>query len=300
MMRCKMKKNNYFMKGASAINEKEKIALYCSDRDTDVHMHNFIEIVYFKSGVGTHTINGKNYPISNGNLCIINTNTEHYYNVNPNLENKEIQVINIIFYADFLDKKYKATNFINEIYADLMPNSTIERCTYLHVGRDCNKDFASLFAVIEHELLLKEEGHLQVIKHCLLSILIKIFREKSTQDKKKRILLKNIQIIESALALLDKDYNKNLTLQDFAAHFHFSTVYFNNIFKNYTGLTFRKYQQKLRCEKAKLLLETTDKVITDICLEVGYQDPKQFFVVFKRIVGITPSEYRKKYRKNNR
>lgn len=292
-----MRKNNYFMHGTAAINEKEKIGIYNSNNDTDVHMHDFVEIVYFKSGIGSHTINGKEYSISNGNLCIINTQTEHHYHIKPNSDNKEIQVKNIIFYPQFLDEKYNANNFINEICLDLFPTIQLEPCKYIHISRDCNKDFAALFNVTEHELSLKEEGYLDVVKNCLWSILIKIFREKSVQEKKSSILLKNIEIVEKAIDLLDRHYNENLTLQDFAERFHFSTVYFNSIFKNYTGLTFRKYQQKLRCEKAKKLLETTDKTVADICLAVGYQDPKQFFVLFKRIIGVTPSEYRKKYRK---
>ncbi|MBQ8658978.1 MAG: helix-turn-helix domain-containing protein [Clostridia bacterium] len=286
------------MRGTAAINKKEKIGLFNSDNDTNVHMHDFVEIVYFKSGIGTHTIDGKEYKISNGNLCIINTNTEHHYHIKPNAENKEIQVKNIIFYPQFLDGKYHSDNFINEICLDILPSVQIEPCKFIHIARDTNKDFASLFSIVEHEMSLKEEGYLDIVKNCLLSILIKIFRENSAQERKSPILLKHIEIVENAINFLDEHYNENLTLKDFADRFNFSTVYFNTIFKNYTGLTFRKYQQKLRCEKAKKMLETTDKTVADICWEVGYQDSKQFFVLFKRIVGITPSEYRKKYRKS--
>jgi transcriptional regulator GlxA family with amidase domain len=50
--------------------------------------------------------------------------------------------------------------------------------------------------------------------------------------------------------------------------------------------------QTLRITEASKLLETTDKKITDIAMEVGFSDYKSFNSVFKRIKGITASQYR--------
>ena len=96
--------------------------------------------------------------------------------------------------------------------------------------------------------------------------------------------------------MLDKRYNETITLNDLAKHFNYSNIYFNTIFQKHTGLTFKKYLQKLRCEKAKQFLKETDMTIVTICEQVGYSDIKYFFSLFKSIVGLTPNEYRKKYR----
>ena len=291
-----MRKNSYFMSGWGTIKREEKIAIYNSERDTDVHRHDFLEIVYFKSGIGSHYINGKSYTITSGNICLLNTGVEHYYQIQPNESKKEIEVKNIIFYPSFLDEAYSSTNFIDEAYRNLMKQSPPEHNDYIQLSQDYNKDFLALISLIEHELLLKEPGYLNVVKNCLCSILIKIFRKDLLLNKKPSLLLKNIEIIEQALSMLDKRYNETITLNDIAKHFNYSSVYFNTLFYKHTGLTFKKYLQKLRCEKAKQFLKETDLTIANICEQVGYSDMKFFFSLFKSIVGLTPNEYRKKHR----
>jgi len=64
-------------------------------------------------------------------------------------------------------------------------------------------------------------------------------------------------------------------------------------FKKATGQTLIEYIQNLRVEEAKLHLETTRTAINDISYEIGYEDPAFFRRLFKRLTGMTPSEYRK-------
>ncbi|GJL83453.1 MAG: AraC family transcriptional regulator [marine bacterium B5-7] len=70
---------------------------------------------------------------------------------------------------------------------------------------------------------------------------------------------------------------------------------FNRRFQNATGYTTIRYVQNLRIEDAKSHLETTSLSIDEIAWKVGYQDPSFFRRVFKRITGITPSAYRRKF-----
>ena len=64
-------------------------------------------------------------------------------------------------------------------------------------------------------------------------------------------------------------------------------------FKKATGQTLIEYIQNLRVEEAKHHLETTRAAINDISFEIGYEDPAFFRRLFKRLTGMTPSEYRK-------
>lgn len=67
------------------------------------------------------------------------------------------------------------------------------------------------------------------------------------------------------------------------------------LLKLYTGMTFNKFLQKTRCELAGKMLQDTDKTIPVICEEVGYNDLKHFFSLFKKYMGTTPYNYRKKH-----
>lgn len=67
-------------------------------------------------------------------------------------------------------------------------------------------------------------------------------------------------------------------------------------FKANTGVTPIEYLQNVRIEKAKKLLERTDRNISEIINETGYTDPKSFRKIFLKLVGISPKEYREKFR----
>lgn len=287
------------MRGATAINPDEKIKFYHSTTDTTVHKHDFIEIVYFKSGQGIHVVDGHSYNIASGSVCILNTDTEHYYHIKEKINDKEIEVNNIIFYPSLIDEKYSSTNFIDEIYSDIMGKPIGEHKTHISVPLDPNKDMQHLFLLIQNEFLLKEEAYLSNIRLCLTALITKILRfAKNNKQKSSHILLKNIKTLEQILDMLDSNYNKPLTVEDISQKYYFSKTYMNTIFKEYTGMSLKKYIQQLRCEKAKELLKNTDDTVSQICDAVGYMDIKQFFIIFKRVVGITPKEYRIKSRQN--
>jgi transcriptional regulator GlxA family with amidase domain len=56
-----------------------------------------------------------------------------------------------------------------------------------------------------------------------------------------------------------------------------------------------EYVQTLRLEEAKQILETTDTAVEAVANEVGYEDPSYFGRLFKRTVGLTPAQYRKRF-----
>lgn len=71
---------------------------------------------------------------------------------------------------------------------------------------------------------------------------------------------------------------------------------FHRRFKKATGQSPLEYVQTLRIEEAKQLLETTDDPFDEIAAEIGYSEPSAFRHLFRKLVGITPSAYRRKHR----
>lgn len=87
-------------------------------------------------------------------------------------------------------------------------------------------------------------------------------------------------------------YKEDLSLQDVAGAMRYSDAYFCKIFKKYFNRSFIVYLNELRIEKAKQMLEDALRNIKDISSEVGYRDSNYFAKVFKRLTGMTPSDYR--------
>ncbi len=105
----------------------------------------------------------------------------------------------------------------------------------------------------------------------------------------------NIKPIRMAIDFIEKNYSKPIGLEEVAGFIDLNPVYFSNIFKKETGKNFTDYLANYRMEEAKDLLKNSSKNINEIALETGYENARYFSKVFKKIVGIKPTEYRKIY-----
>jgi two-component system response regulator YesN len=97
--------------------------------------------------------------------------------------------------------------------------------------------------------------------------------------------------IKKALEYIDGHFNEDLSIQKVAEEVHLSSNYFSHIFKKYKGQSFTDYLNNIRIQKAKKLLAENLYKIYEISDMVGYSDYKYFSSVFKKIEGISPSEY---------
>jgi len=88
-----------------------------------------------------------------------------------------------------------------------------------------------------------------------------------------------------------------VTLTELAADAGLSPFHFARAFKHSTGLPPHRYQLQLRIDVAKRLLETTDRAITDIALDVGYESSQALARLFRRELGTSPGDWRRRYRR---
>lgn len=101
-----------------------------------------------------------------------------------------------------------------------------------------------------------------------------------------------------AVEYIQKNYmNPDLSLNDICSYLNISTSYFSTIFKEMTGETFTEVLIRTRMEKAKELLENTTMKNYEIAEKVGFSDPHYFGISFKKMTGITPTEYAREKRK---
>jgi transcriptional regulator GlxA family with amidase domain len=76
---------------------------------------------------------------------------------------------------------------------------------------------------------------------------------------------------------------------------YFSKFHFLRLFRQAYGETPARYLARLRLERARTLLETTDRSVTDICLEVGYESLASFSHSFRQYAGTPPQRYRRRW-----
>jgi len=87
---------------------------------------------------------------------------------------------------------------------------------------------------------------------------------------------------------------EDISLGDVARAVNTSTFYFCKLFKKATGLNFTDYLSRVRIEKAKNLLLNPNARVSEVAYEVGFQSLTHFNRVFRKIVGESPTEYRRR------
>lgn len=99
-------------------------------------------------------------------------------------------------------------------------------------------------------------------------------------------------LTKKAKEYIDENYAKSITLEDVSREINVSPQYFSKLFKEETGKNFIDYLTGIRISAAKKLLSQGNLSIKEICYHIGYSDPNYFSRIFKKTVGVTPTEYK--------
>lgn len=106
-------------------------------------------------------------------------------------------------------------------------------------------------------------------------------------------------VVRKAKEYILENLDSPLRLDDVAGHANVSSYYFCKVFKQATGITFTEFVNRQRVERAKRLLVDPEARVTEIAYDVGFQSLSQFNRSFLKIVGESPTEYRRRLRKKN-
>ncbi|TBL75740.1 response regulator [Paenibacillus thalictri] len=97
---------------------------------------------------------------------------------------------------------------------------------------------------------------------------------------------------QKAMAYIREHVGKDISLQQVAKYVHLHPNHLSEVFKKEAGLTFGDYVTRQKIERAKEILSVSPAKIAEIAGTVGFDDFKYFSQVFKKITGMTPSEFR--------
>lgn len=94
---------------------------------------------------------------------------------------------------------------------------------------------------------------------------------------------------------LDEHYQEKVVLDDIADKFFINKFYLTRVFKKQFGMSINNYLLQIRITHAKQLLRFSDKTVETIGIECGMGSVHYFSNIFKKVEGVAPSEYRKKW-----
>ena len=263
----------------------------CSvSQDMLCHAHNFIEIVYVSSGRGVHEIgDGSSSVVEKGDLILFNSHVPHVFKVGDD----GLEVYNCLFDPSVLRYAInKSDDFINIVYnclfEDVAENSVSKPYIVL---KGADKIFPIIYEMYS-EYTSGTSGYEKINEANLVRLLVSVFRLQMRMDEHDDSVFRRA-IAESAILYMKEYCHEKITCGMLAARAYLSTGYFHRVFKAVTGVSPIECLQNIRMEKAAGILSSSELTVKEVAAEVGCQDMKHFYRIFRKKYGVTPKQYRK-------
>ena len=152
-------------------------------------------------------------------------------------------------------------------------------------------DYKNLFRSMINELQMCKENYAEMLEMYLRQIFIMLKRY--FVDSLKTDNAHIIEEIDKATLYFNEHYSEEISIEEYAQNNHFSVSWFIRNFKHCTGSTPMQYILSKRIYNAEILLHDSTYNVTEIAEIVGYENPLYFSRIFKKVKGLSPSEYRK-------
>lgn len=268
--------------------------------DLKIHTHDFIEIVYVYDGKGYHIYNDVTYPVSKGELYIINSRTPHCFYPTDKSNSEHLVVYNLCFLPEFISSINIHLPILVELtdimlYKSLYPDEIIYSPD-LKLSGSMRTEIEQLYEKMYLEFTCKGINYVELLRLSLCELLLKIHRfyQQNHASPESAVIKYRHQLIPDCIQYLRENYSKKVTIEELSNNFFLSKSYLSSLFKKATGSGVVEYLQHIRIERACELLTNTTLSITEISIQVGYTDYRFFNKSFKKITGVTAHEYRKK------
>lgn len=147
----------------------------------------------------------------------------------------------------------------------------------------------NIFAQIEQEENKKEQGYREMERLLFGQLLINISRYGLPENEKP--LSEQEILVQRIAKYISENFDADLSLDRLSAMFALSPSHLSRLFKKATGVGLNEYINISRITAAEKLLRDTDKSVTQIATECGFNDSNYFAAVFKKLKGTTPKKY---------
>jgi AraC-like DNA-binding protein len=184
----------------------------------------------------------------------------------------------------------------------LMPFNLLDASfpNVIPAGTGLAREISDFIARIHRELPGASERSRLAIKTYMKMILLALVNHYSELGATRQSLLfqqSSIRRLSPLLEHVEHHYNEPIRVNDAARLCAMSDCCFMHLFKEVTGQSLVPYLNRFRVTRAQNLLASTEKAIVEISLEVGFCNQSYFGVIFRRLTGMTPLEYRLQQRK---
>lgn len=269
-----------------------KFCIYTmSHTDVPMHQHAFFELAYVLEGSAMNIVGKKTYKIKKGDYFIMDRFSTHAYS---SIRRQPFVVINCLFLPDIFDNTLSQCTKLSELLNNYLikfeyKNLSVppEQCMF----QDEDGEVLKILQIMQKESNEKKAGYTEMIRSYLIQILILTMRKIASNRKTPTVSARIITYIEN-------NFNTEIALGDLCSELCYSLPYLSKKIKEETGYTFTEWLQKIRLRECCRMLLNDNSKIEYIARECGFVDMNYFRTIFKKNIGVSPREYRKRFYDN--
>lgn len=250
-------------------------------------------LFYFLNGNAKIWVNGKIYNIIPNSALLFPCGLPYRF-INEN----DIDLISINF--DFTQARNDIKNSLSPVTQNRYnPSTILEHITFTDSDIPNQETYIKNAYYIKNDILnivdemrIQKKFHQEIASGLMRQVICKVCRNESSGsanvDKK----------MDTIISFIKENYSQNISNSDIASLINYHPYYVNKLITAYTGLSLHNYLINYRISVAEEKLLFSDKSISDIAMEVGFNDSSYFSVCFKKKHGINPKEFRKRHKNN--
>lgn len=253
------------------------------------HSHNFVEVVYMCAGQTTHIINGSTVTLRTGELLFLSQNAMQ--EILP--AGKNDLAVNFVILPEFFDRSLDMigaeNNLIRTFLTDCLRNRT-GQVSYLHFKV---ADVLPIQNLVENLIwmLLHRQPNKRSLNQTTMGLLFLHLLNFTDKVEIGRDHLEQ-ELTFTVLNYIEEHYRDG-ELSAIAHQHHYDLYQLSRLIRHTTGKTWTQLLQEKRLSRAAYLLNTTKLSITDISLDVGYNNFSYFYKIFHQKYGCSPRQFRR-------
>jgi AraC-like DNA-binding protein len=249
------------------------------------HKHDFFLCMIFTGGKGTHEIDFSSYPVRPGSVFMMSPGQTHNWKLSDDIDG----------YIFFHTREFYELNFSADSLQNFPFFGSVHAVPFIQANKKQAEDISGAFREILHEFeankSLKQQ-RLQTLIRLLYIDLSRIYPAEATvpESPSYRIQIRTIE------ALIDKYYKTKKFPKEYAVLMHMSEKHLNRICKSTLNKTTTELIADRIVLEAKRLLAQTQLKVSEVALELGYEDASYFVRFFRKNSSETPAQFMKRYR----
>lgn len=250
----------------------------------NMHFHNLLEIGYCHYGDGDLVIEDDTYRFDAGMISCIPANYLHVTRSDANV--RAFWEYIYISPEDIVRQWGKSTQETRQIM------DAVGRKSFFVKVEECPA-IAALIRAIFVEMQHRSAHYRECVRGMAYALLFEIARFNDMGEEQSAGKSISLQL-GSAIEYVDKNYPNNFKISDLANECHMSETHFRRIFQEKMNMTPVEYVNFVRVRKACELIDKTDISMEDVAEKVGFITPSTFNRNFRRIIGTSPYQWKKR------